>query len=217
MVRSERFPARGCRSNERATGSGPACPYLRKLSSKALLYRCAVSPVGCCGAGDCRRRPRTPWSSKCAGQPMWWAREELNLRLLPCQIHRGFRYWNSRPLGIVRNLAHDSPWFVCARTGPSGRRLLPVCCRWWTLDSFDTSMCRGRVVSHHVAASAGFVLGGRAAEAPPPAAARARRRMSVTCSASQGGRGSCATRACSCSRTWSNRLFGPCVASSTDR
>jgi hypothetical protein len=37
------LPTRGCRSNERATGSGPACPYFRKLSSKALLYRCAVS------------------------------------------------------------------------------------------------------------------------------------------------------------------------------
>jgi hypothetical protein len=36
-------------------------------------------------AGDCRRRPRTPWSNKCAGQPMSWAREELNLRPLPCQ------------------------------------------------------------------------------------------------------------------------------------
>src|SRR6266545_2004768 len=30
-------------------GSGPACPYLRKLSSKALLYRCAVSRAGCYG------------------------------------------------------------------------------------------------------------------------------------------------------------------------
>jgi hypothetical protein len=49
MVRSERFPARGCRSNERATESGPACPYFRKLSSKALLYRCAVSSAGCYG------------------------------------------------------------------------------------------------------------------------------------------------------------------------
>jgi hypothetical protein len=88
-------------------GSGLACPYLgsyygggqrgwslRRLtcidakmtspyliapviSSKALLYRCAVSRVGCCGAGDCRRRPRTPWSSNALVQPMWWAREEL--------------------------------------------------------------------------------------------------------------------------------------------
>src|SRR5918994_246018 len=49
MVRSERFPARGCRSNERATGSGPACPYFRKLSSKTLLCRCAVSSAGCYG------------------------------------------------------------------------------------------------------------------------------------------------------------------------
>ena len=49
MVGSERFPARGCRSNERATGSGPACPYLRKLSRKALLYRCAVSRAGSYG------------------------------------------------------------------------------------------------------------------------------------------------------------------------
>ena len=61
-------PGAWCRSNERATGSGPACPYLRKLSSKALLYRCAVSRAGCYGRGDCRRRPTTPWSSKCAGQ-----------------------------------------------------------------------------------------------------------------------------------------------------
>jgi hypothetical protein len=49
-------------------GSGPARPYLRKLSSKALLYRCANSRAGMLRAGDCRRRPRTPWSSKCAGQ-----------------------------------------------------------------------------------------------------------------------------------------------------
>ena len=49
-------------------GSGPARPYLRKLSSKALLYRCANSRAGMLRAGGCRRRPRTPWSSKCAGQ-----------------------------------------------------------------------------------------------------------------------------------------------------
>jgi hypothetical protein len=87
---------------------------------------------------------------------------------------------------------------VCCPSAAAGGPLAP-----------STPPCR-RVVSHQVAASAGSVLGGRAAEAPPPAAAWARRRMSVMCSASQGGRGSCATRACSCSRTWSNRLFGPC-------
>jgi len=164
------------------------------------------------------------WFSLCGGAG------GVDLRLLPCQIHRGFRHWNSRPLGIVRNRAETvgqrrcrhGAWLmirdgsfapvpvppdgVCCPSAAAGGPLTP-----------STPLCRGRVVSHHVAASAGFVLGGRAAEAPPPAAARARRRMSVTCSASQGGRGSCAARACSCSRTWSNRLFGPCVASSTDR
>jgi hypothetical protein len=126
----------------------------------------------------------------------------------PCRYPRSTALW-------ARRLAHHSPWFVCARTGPYGRRLLPSAAAGGPLTP-STPPCR-RVVSHHVVASAGSVLGGRTAEAPPPAAARARRRMSVTCSASQGGRGSCATRACSCSRIWSNRLFGPCVASSTDR
>jgi hypothetical protein len=76
MVRSERFPA--WVPFERAgDGERTGLPYLRKLSSKALLYRCAVSRAGCYGRGDCRRRPRTPWSSNALVQPMWWAREEL--------------------------------------------------------------------------------------------------------------------------------------------
>src|SRR5215213_3719458 len=58
----------------------------------------------------------------------------------PCRNRRS-------PALSARRLAHDSPWFVCARTGPSGRRLLPVCCRWWTLGSFDTSMSPGSLPS----------------------------------------------------------------------
>jgi hypothetical protein len=59
-------------------------------------------------------------------------------------------------------------------------------------------------------------LGGCLARAASPAVVMARWRMSVTCSASQGGRRSCTARSCSCSRTWSRRLLGPCAASSTD-
>ena len=52
------------------TDAKMASPHLIApvISSKALLYRCAVSRAGCYGRGDCRRRPTTPWSSKCAGQ-----------------------------------------------------------------------------------------------------------------------------------------------------
>ena len=77
MVRSERFPAYGCRSNERATGSGPACPYLRKLSSKALLYRCAVSRAGCYGRLTAVADRRLLGAANALVRSMWWAREEL--------------------------------------------------------------------------------------------------------------------------------------------
>jgi hypothetical protein len=49
MVRSERFPARGCRSNERATGRRPACPYLEEVK---LLRRPAPLGSGRAGAGS---------------------------------------------------------------------------------------------------------------------------------------------------------------------
>jgi hypothetical protein len=48
MVRSERFPARGCRSNERATGRRPACPYLEEVK---LLRRPAPLSSRRAGAG----------------------------------------------------------------------------------------------------------------------------------------------------------------------
>jgi hypothetical protein len=48
MVRSERVPARGYRSNERATRSGPACPYL-SLDPPWLLpaSACHVAALSC--------------------------------------------------------------------------------------------------------------------------------------------------------------------------
>jgi hypothetical protein len=49
-------------------GERPACPHLRKLASKALLYRCAASRAASCRAAGCRERLRPPWSSKCPGQ-----------------------------------------------------------------------------------------------------------------------------------------------------
>jgi hypothetical protein len=85
MVRSERSPARGCRVNERAAGSGPACPYLRKLSSKALLYRCAVSRPGCYRWVTAVDDRGLLGAVNALVRSMWWAREELNLRPLPCQ------------------------------------------------------------------------------------------------------------------------------------
>jgi hypothetical protein len=39
MVRSERFPARRCRSNERATGRRPACPYLEEVNCSGVQRR----------------------------------------------------------------------------------------------------------------------------------------------------------------------------------
>src|SRR5512132_1184424 len=56
MVRSERVPARGYRSNERAAGSGPACPYLRApgdwWSLEALGGRAGGPAVACSGLLD---------------------------------------------------------------------------------------------------------------------------------------------------------------------
>jgi hypothetical protein len=49
MVRPKRFPARGCGSNERATGRRPACPYLEEVK---LLRRPAPLGSGRAGAGS---------------------------------------------------------------------------------------------------------------------------------------------------------------------
>src|SRR5215208_2073311 len=89
-------------------GSGPACPYLRKLSSKALLYRCAVSRAG--PVRDVTGGVTAVADRGLPGAVMRWSAYVVgaggvDLRLLSCQIHRGFRHWNSRPLGIVRNRA----------------------------------------------------------------------------------------------------------------
>jgi hypothetical protein len=65
---------------DKRSGSGPAFPDLRKLTSKALLYRCAASHAAMLRGGWL---PGTTEGSLdqemlCSG-PMWWARQGLNL------------------------------------------------------------------------------------------------------------------------------------------
>ena len=203
-----------------------------RLSSKALLYRCAASRAGCYGRGDCRRRPTTPWSSKCAGQVYVVGAEEFQPptssvsdppRISPLEFetvrHSEEPCRNRRSTALsARRLAHDSRWFVCARTGPSGRRLLPVCCRWWTLDSFDTSTSRPGSLPSRGGVSR--VCVGRPYSRGAAPCCRQGAPAHVRDVLSEPGRtrimrnpGLQLLR----SRTWSNRRFGPCVASSTDR
>jgi hypothetical protein len=58
-------PARGCGSNERATGSGPACPYLEEVK---LLRRPAPLGSGRAGAGS---RPASARPYATARQCRW--------------------------------------------------------------------------------------------------------------------------------------------------
>jgi hypothetical protein len=64
-------------------------PDGRRERSKVLLYRCAaIEPYDSAAMG----RARTPWSQqKCTSERCKWAREELNLRPLPCQQNTGNR------------------------------------------------------------------------------------------------------------------------------
>ena len=69
-----------------------SCPDLRKLSSKALLYRCAASRAAMLRGGwlPCTTEGSLE-QQMCWSGPIWWAREELNLRPLPCQQNTGNR------------------------------------------------------------------------------------------------------------------------------
>src|SRR5215212_2499606 len=58
--------------------------------SKALSYRCAATPSRPWGA-----ETQELWHKHWSGR-VWWAREELNLRPLPCQLTRAYRCANRR-------------------------------------------------------------------------------------------------------------------------
>jgi hypothetical protein len=81
--------------------------------SKALLYRCTGYPIfrfSSCWEG------KDAWSQrKCRSERCRWAREELNLRPLPCQIPRAPRGQYVAPLRIVDDVEKATGERRCQR------------------------------------------------------------------------------------------------------
>ena len=131
-------------------------------------------------AANCRRRPRTPWSSNALVQPMWWAREELTSDFFRVRSTEDFATGIRDRLGIVRNRAETAGQRRCRhgawlmiRHGSFAPVPVPpdgVCCPSAAATgplTPSTPPCR-RVVSHHVVASAGSVLGGPCSRSAAP-------------------------------------------------